>query len=148
MVPSPTVISELHTGCGCTTVSRLFCKRLIQFALMLQGYTTSWRTCSSSSSSEPPAADIGALSETIGHYDRLVQCGSLREDALQRDVAQQLAQLQHTLKNYSNSVYLNPPPPRLHSKDNSQLAKDKDPHSTSDENKGGGSTAEVKGLSY
>ncbi|XP_019126698.2 lactation elevated protein 1 homolog B [Larimichthys crocea] len=107
-----------------------------------KGYTTSWRTCSSSSSSEPPAADVCALSETIGHYDRLVQCGSLREDALQRDVVQQLAQLQHTLKNYSNSVYLNPPPPRIHSKDNSQLAKDKDPHSTSDENKGGGATAE------
>ncbi|TKS75589.1 Lactation elevated protein 1 -like protein B [Collichthys lucidus] len=85
-----------------------------------KGYTTSWRTCSSSSSSEPPAADICAFSETIGHYDRLVQCGSLREDALQRDVVQQLAQLQHTLKNYSNSVYLNPPPPRLHSKDNTE----------------------------
>ncbi|XP_028461429.1 lactation elevated protein 1 homolog B isoform X2 [Perca flavescens] len=90
-----------------------------------RGYT-SWRMCSSSASScsnESPAADICAFS---GHYDRLVQCGSLRKDAQQRSVLQQLAQLQHTLENYRNSIYLNLPPPRLNSKDDSQLPKDKD----------------------
>ncbi|KAM9339240.1 lactation elevated protein 1 homolog B [Symphorus nematophorus] len=112
-----------------------------------KGYT-SWRTCSSSSSSSsseaPAAADICASSETIGHYDRLVQCGSLRADVQQRDAVQQLAQLQKTLKNYSNSVYLNTPPPeRLNTKDDhSQLPKDKEIHLTSADNKGGGSAAQ------
>ncbi|XP_044024578.1 lactation elevated protein 1 homolog B [Siniperca chuatsi] len=109
-----------------------------------KGYI-SWRTCSSSASScssESPAADICAFSEAIAHYDRLVQCGSLRKDAQQRDVFQQLAQLQHSLKNYSNSIYLNPPPLRLNSiDDNSHFPKDKHPHITPAENKGGGSTA-------
>ncbi|XP_075939660.1 lactation elevated protein 1 homolog B isoform X1 [Anarhichas minor] len=84
-----------------------------------------WRTCSSSASScspESPAADTCAVS---GHYGRLVQSGSLRKDAQQRHVLQQLSQLQHTLKNYSN---------------NNQLSKDdKDPHFTTAENKDGGS---------
>ncbi|XP_076612019.1 lactation elevated protein 1 homolog B [Chaetodon auriga] len=106
-----------------------------------KGYT-SWRTCSTSApscSSESPAADICASSESTGHYDRLVQCGSLREDAQQREVLQRLSQLQHTLKNYTNSVYLNPPPQRLNSTDdNSQLPNDKDPQVPS----GGGSAAE------
>lgn len=118
---------------------------------MLQGYI-SWRKCSSSASSgssESPAVDICASSETIGHYDRLVQCGSLRKDAQQRGVVQQLAQLQHALKNYSNSIYLNPPPTRINSKDdNSQLPKDKDPHITTAENKGDGPGAKVKELLY
>ncbi|XP_042360001.1 lactation elevated protein 1 homolog B [Plectropomus leopardus] len=101
-----------------------------------KGYT-SWRTCSSSApscSSESPAADI------CGHYDRLVQCGSLREDAQQREVLQLLAQLQHTLKNYSNSMYLNASP----KDDISQLPKDKNSHLTTDENKGEGSSAKDK----
>ncbi|XP_078130368.1 lactation elevated protein 1 homolog B isoform X2 [Sander vitreus] len=106
-----------------------------------KGYT-SWRMCSSSASScstESPAADICAFS---GHYDRLVQCGSLRKDAQQRSVLQQLAQLQHTLENYSNSIYLNPPPPRLNSNDDiSQLPKDKEQHITTAENKDGGYAA-------
>uniref|UniRef100_A0A671V780 AFG1 like ATPase b n=1 Tax=Sparus aurata TaxID=8175 RepID=A0A671V780_SPAAU len=62
-----------------------------------------WRTCASFSSS---AADVCTLSHSAtGHYDRLVQCGSLREDAQQRDVVQQLAQLQHSLKNYNNTTH-------------------------------------------
>ncbi|XP_063757542.1 lactation elevated protein 1 homolog B isoform X2 [Eleginops maclovinus] len=101
-----------------------------------KGYT-SLRTCSSSaphSSSEPPAAETCSFS---GHYDLLVQCGSLQEDIQQRNVLQQLAQLQHNLKNYNNSIYLNTPPPRLNSKDdNSQ-----DPNITVPENNDGGSTA-------
>ncbi|XP_039982141.1 lactation elevated protein 1 homolog B [Xiphias gladius] len=109
-----------------------------------RGYT-SWRTCSSSASSgspESPAADVSASAEAIGHYDRLVQCGSLRNDAQQRHVLQQLAQLQHTLKKYSNSTYLSPPPPGLDSKDgSSQLGKDNDPYITAAENKGGESAA-------
>lgn len=119
---------------------------------MLQGYT-SWRTCSSSASScssESPAAaaaDIPALSDITGHYDRLVQSGSLKVDAQQRGVIQQLAQLQHTLKNYSNSVYLNPPPPKLNSKDDNMLPQDKDPHMSSAD-RSGGCAAEVKGLLY
>ncbi|XP_040920368.1 lactation elevated protein 1 homolog B [Toxotes jaculatrix] len=99
---------------------------------------TSWRTCSSSASSffsESPAADVSTC--PIGHYDRLVQCGSLRKDSQQRHVLQQLTQLQHTLQKYSNSMYLNPPPPRLDSKDDTQLQKDKDPCITTAENKGG-----------
>lgn len=116
---------------------------------MLQGYT-SWRTVSSSASSgssESPAGGICGSSEAIGHYDRLVQRGSLRRDAQQRDVVQQLAQLRDTLENYSNSIYLNPPPPRVNSKDDkSERPEEKEPHTT--ENKGGGSAAKVKKLLY
>ncbi|XP_038583081.1 lactation elevated protein 1 homolog B [Micropterus salmoides] len=111
---------------------------------LLLGYI-SWRACSSSASScsfESLAPDVCAFSETVAHYDRLVQCGSLRKDAHQRGVFQQLSQLQHTLKNYSNSIYLNPSPSRLKSKDDcSQLPKDTDSHITTAENKGGGSAA-------
>lgn len=118
---------------------------------MLQVYT-SWRTCSSSASScssESPAADICASSETIRHYGRLVQSGSLREDAQQREVVRRLSQLQHTLKNYTNSMYLNPPPQTLNLKDdNSQLPNEKDPQVPSAEDKGGGSAAKVKILLY
>ncbi|XP_034756505.1 lactation elevated protein 1 homolog B [Etheostoma cragini] len=106
-----------------------------------KGYT-SWRMCSSSVSScstESPAADICPLS---GHHDQLVQRGSLRKDSQQRSVLQQLAQLQHTLENYSNSIYLNPPAPRLNSKDDiSQFPKDKEHHITTAENKDIGSVA-------
>ncbi|XP_070782439.1 lactation elevated protein 1 homolog B [Enoplosus armatus] len=117
--------------------------QLTMLGHLLLGYT-SWRTCSStasSCSSESSAADICASSETIAHYDRLVQRGSLRKDAQQRDVFQQLAQLQHTLKNYSNSIYLNTPSPRLNKNTNNQLPKDKEPHITTAENNGGESTA-------
>ncbi|XP_035535022.1 lactation elevated protein 1 homolog B [Morone saxatilis] len=100
------------------------------------GYT-SWRTCSSS-----PAADVCG---SVGRYDRLVQRGSLRKDAQQRDVVQRLAQLQLTLRDYSNSIYLNPPPPRPDSKDDSgQLPGDKT-HATAESN-GGASAAEEEPL--
>ncbi|XP_022046129.2 lactation elevated protein 1 homolog B isoform X1 [Acanthochromis polyacanthus] len=78
---------------------------------VLSGYS-SWRTCSSSAPScpsEAPAADNCVSSETIQHFDRLVQGGHLRKDFQQRHVIQQLAQLQHTMKTYSNSIYLNSP---------------------------------------
>nr|XP_046228598.1 lactation elevated protein 1 homolog B isoform X2 [Scatophagus argus] len=104
---------------------------------------TSWRTCSSSAPScypQSPAADICASSETTGFYERLVQCGSLREDAQQRSVLQHLSQLQYTLKSYSNHMYLNPP--RVNSKDNhSLLPKDKDSDIASARNKDGGPAA-------
>ncbi|XP_036941702.1 lactation elevated protein 1 homolog B isoform X1 [Acanthopagrus latus] len=105
-----------------------------------RGYT-SWRTCASFSSS---AADVCALSHSAtGHYDCLVQCGSLREDAQQRDVVQQLAQLQHSLKNYNNSIYLNPPPPRVNPKDGRcRLPKDKHANMASADIRGDGSPVE------
>ncbi|XP_068505308.1 lactation elevated protein 1 homolog B isoform X6 [Syngnathus scovelli] len=79
----------------------------------IQGYTSSRKCCSSTSiSSESPTIDSG---DTVTEYDRLVQCGSLREDALQRSVLQRLASLQHTLQNYSNTSYLNPPPLTINS---------------------------------
>ncbi|XP_065820189.1 LOW QUALITY PROTEIN: lactation elevated protein 1 homolog B [Labrus bergylta] len=79
-----------------------------------KGYTN-WRTCSSSSSSYSAEK----------HYDILVQHGSLRKDAQQREVFLQLAQLQQTLKNYSNSIYLNPPPSSINSDDdNYRLEKE------------------------
>lgn len=94
----------------------------------IKGYT-SWRSCSSSStswSSESPAADICAHSETVKHYNRLVECGSLRKDAQQRDVILQLAQLQQSLKNYSNRIYLNPPPPKESSRESHLQKENKD----------------------
>lgn len=59
-----------------------------------------WRKalyCTSSALPEVPIKD---------HYERLVQSGSLRSDTQQSLVLQQLAQLQASLKNYSNSIYL------------------------------------------
>lgn len=114
----------------CCTGSRLI---LDISCVVLQGYTT-WRTHSSSASSgssEPPAADFCPFSESVGHYNRLVQCGSLREDAQQRHVLQQLVHLQQTLSDYSNNIYLIPPPPTLNSKDE----KVKDSCITTAENK-------------
>ncbi|KAF3702909.1 Lactation elevated protein 1 -like protein B [Channa argus] len=89
------------------------------------GYT-SWRACRSSASlcSSGSPTDVFVSVGNVAEYDRLVQCGSLRKDAQQRHVLQQLAQLQHTLKNYCNSIYRVPPPPTLDSKNNhSQLQK-------------------------
>ncbi|XP_068198015.1 lactation elevated protein 1 homolog B [Antennarius striatus] len=91
-----------------------------------------------SSSSAPPAADSGPIKV----YDRLVQRGSLRGDPQQRHVLQRLAQLQDTLENYSNSVYLNTPPPRLHHKDpKSPPGRDGGPPIIAEET-GGGSGAQ------
>ncbi|XP_047430447.1 lactation elevated protein 1 homolog B isoform X2 [Mugil cephalus] len=78
------------------------------------GYSR-WRTCSSSASScssDSPDPDI------VGQFDRQVQSGFLRTDSHQRLVVKRLAQLQHTLKTYSNSIYLNPP--GLNSKDDTR----------------------------
>nr|XP_061806725.1 lactation elevated protein 1 homolog B [Nerophis lumbriciformis] len=66
------------------------------------GYTRS----SSTSSSKISRVDSG---NTVTQYDHLVKCGSIREDALQRSVLQQLARLQKTLQNYSNTSYLSLP---------------------------------------
>ncbi|TNN64457.1 Lactation elevated protein 1 B [Liparis tanakae] len=93
------------------------------------GYA-SWRTCSSSASScssESPAADPCVFS---GHYSRLVQCGSLKKDAQQAHVVQQLSQLQLNLDNYSNSINL------TSNDDNKQLSKD-----VTAQHRGGGSAA-------
>ncbi|KAI3364263.1 hypothetical protein L3Q82_011070, partial [Scortum barcoo] len=104
------------------------CLRTINtFTVMLQG-DISWRGCSSSApscSSESPAADVSGFTDIIGHYDRLVQSGTLRTDTQQKDVVRQLARLQHILKGYSNSIYLNPPPPK-NNPNSSHLPKDKD----------------------
>uniref|UniRef100_A0A8D3B2M7 AFG1 like ATPase b n=1 Tax=Scophthalmus maximus TaxID=52904 RepID=A0A8D3B2M7_SCOMX len=96
--------------------------------------SSSASACSSSSEAAAAAADVCASSETIEHYDRLVQCGSLREDAQQRHVVRQLAQLQHTLRENSNSTHLRPPPPILESKGG--------PAVTTADNKGGDTEAE------
>nr|XP_020444052.1 lactation elevated protein 1 isoform X3 [Monopterus albus] len=100
----------------------------------------SWRTGSSSTtscSSGSPVADVCASAKPVVHYDCLVQCGSLRNDAQQRHVLQQLSQLQHALKNYNNSIYMNPPPPRLDSKDDkSQHQKDTAPCITTEKKDG------------
>ncbi|XP_028253772.1 lactation elevated protein 1 homolog B [Parambassis ranga] len=85
-----------------------------------KGYS-SWRTCSPSAAS--CSSHSAACSETVGHFERLVQCGSLREDAQQRHVLQQLVQLQDKLMTYSNSMYLNPP--RLNSEDDNSSQNDK-----------------------
>ncbi|XP_016888896.1 lactation elevated protein 1 homolog B isoform X2 [Cynoglossus semilaevis] len=77
--------------------------------ILLRKGHTSVMTCSSSASScssQPPAADVSPSAAIIGHYDRLVHCGSLSEDSQQRHVLQQLAKLQSILKNYSNYKYL------------------------------------------
>ncbi|KAM8832960.1 lactation elevated protein 1 homolog B [Spinachia spinachia] len=99
------------------------------------GYTSGRR--SSSSSSESPTDYTCAFS---AHYDLLVKCGSLRTDAQQKHVLQRLARLQHTIENYSNSIYLNSPPPGMKSKD--QSTDGNEPYVSTAENKGGGSATE------
>ncbi|XP_061667598.1 lactation elevated protein 1 homolog B isoform X1 [Syngnathoides biaculeatus] len=88
------------------TFSRVHTLRIARcqvFSHNVKGYSG----CSSGSfSSESPTADSV---ETVAQYNRLVECGSLREDALQRGVLQRLARLQRTLQNYSNTPYLDTP---------------------------------------
>ncbi|KAM9840247.1 lactation elevated protein 1 homolog B [Aulostomus maculatus] len=81
----------------------------IRLSNAVEGYTVLRRYTSTASpnSSEGPA-NTCCSSETLAKYDRLVQCGSLREDALQRCLLQRLVQLQQSLTNYSNSHYLKP----------------------------------------
>ncbi|XP_071383005.1 lactation elevated protein 1 homolog B [Centroberyx affinis] len=107
---------------------------------IVKGYTSSTgNSCASSCPTKPPAT-VCASSKTIGHYDGLIQRGSLEEDGQQREALQQMAQLQETLKSYCNSIYLKPPTPRLNPEDdNTQLHKHKDPNLTKPENQGGAS---------
>lgn len=83
--------------------------------------------------------------EVDGHYDRLVQCGTLRGDAHQKYVVQQLAQLQHTMKTYSNHMYLSLLASTLtrSNDDKSRPTLDEDPHVIPAENKGDGSVNKV-----
>ncbi|XP_024147532.1 lactation elevated protein 1 homolog B isoform X3 [Oryzias melastigma] len=80
--------------------------------------TRNWRSFGSSRSRHCPASD-GC--DIVGHFDRLVQAGSLRRDAQQRRVVLRLAQLQLTLKTYSNRIYLKST--TLESKDESNHGK-------------------------
>ncbi|XP_056873779.1 lactation elevated protein 1 homolog B isoform X3 [Takifugu flavidus] len=102
-----------------------------------------WRQHISPSSpccSQPPAAQPCPPREMVGLYDRLVRCGTLRGDVHQRHVAQQLAQLQHTMKTYSNSTYLRPLSSTLLSDDGrSHPTLDKDPPFVPAETKADGS---------
>ncbi|XP_057679401.1 lactation elevated protein 1 homolog B isoform X2 [Corythoichthys intestinalis] len=82
------------------TSLRITCRQV--FRNTVKGYTRS----SSTSSSKISRVDSG---NTVTQYDHLVKCGSIREDALQRSVLQQLARLQKTLQNYSNTSYLSLP---------------------------------------
>ncbi|XP_047244658.1 lactation elevated protein 1 homolog B isoform X3 [Girardinichthys multiradiatus] len=63
---------------------------------------------SRSSSSDSPAADICGSGDIVVQFERLVQSGSLTRDTQQRYVLQRLALLQQSLKNYTDSLYLNP----------------------------------------
>ncbi|XP_075869743.1 lactation elevated protein 1 homolog B isoform X2 [Nelusetta ayraudi] len=82
--------------------------RLVSNGDTVKSYAV-WRQCSSSAScpaGSPAANPCASSSDTVGHFDRLVRSGILREDAQQRAVVKQLSLLQHRLGNYSNSVYL------------------------------------------
>lgn len=109
-----------------------------------------WRQHNSSASpcsSKAPAPQLTLSRSIVGHYDRLAQCGTLREDIHQKYVIQQLAQLQHTLKNYSNSMYLSLLTSMLNSNDGkSHHMLHKDPQCMPSENKGGGTINKVKYL--
>ncbi|XP_077409521.1 lactation elevated protein 1 homolog B [Vanacampus margaritifer] len=86
--------------------SRITCCQA--FSKTVQGFASLRKLFSSASfSSQCPTDDSGDI---VTRYDRMVRCGSLREDALQRSVLRQLVRLQQTLRNYSNTFYLNPPP--------------------------------------
>lgn len=106
-----------------------------------------WRQHISPSSpccSQPPAAQPCPPREVVGLYDRLVQCGTLREDVHQKHVIQQLAQLQHAMKTYSNSTYLSLLSSTLHSNDGkSHPTLDKDPPFIPADTKGNGSIYRV-----
>lgn len=119
------------------------CVTLTFSAAMFQGYSTC-RACSSSASScssDSRAADTRGSRETVEHYDRLVHGGFLNKDTQQRRVLQQLVQLQHTLKTYSNSIYLNSP--RVNPTDASSQHQS---GITAGENTGGEPTEKVMGL--
>uniref|UniRef100_H3C541 AFG1 like ATPase b n=1 Tax=Tetraodon nigroviridis TaxID=99883 RepID=H3C541_TETNG len=78
--------------------------------------------------SRAPAPQLALSRRIVGRYDRLVECGTVREDVHQRHVIQQLAELQHTLKNYSNDMHLRLLTSTLNSNgDKSHLTLHKDP---------------------
>ncbi|XP_072218348.1 lactation elevated protein 1 homolog B [Leuresthes tenuis] len=84
---------------------------LLSSSCAAKGYS-SCRTFRSSASccySDSATADVHGSGDAVGHFDRQVQSGSLITDVQQRHVIQKLAHLQHTLKTYSNRIYLNPP---------------------------------------
>lgn len=82
------------------TLSTSFGATFCSFSL---GYVI-WRPPSSSAS--PPPPQLCPSRRIVGHYERLAQCGTLREDVHQKCVIQRLDRLQHAWKNYSNSMCL------------------------------------------
>ncbi|XP_056150807.1 lactation elevated protein 1 homolog B [Lampris incognitus] len=105
---------------------------------VLRGYPPC--TSSSPGSSCPtqsPASRFCSHSKSVGLYDSLVHRGLLKEDGQQRHVLQQLAQRQRTLKNYCNSIYLNPSAPNEEPRDGStNLNNGKDPKLRETQNEG------------
>ena len=89
------------------------------------GFTvdTGGTSLQSSYSTKSTTPDTHVFSKMVAHYDDLTQRGTLREDGHQRDVLQHLAQLQHTIKSYSNEIYLDVPTPN---ENNSTHRKEKD----------------------
>lgn len=82
----------------------------------------------SSSYSDSPAADC-CCGDIVGHFERLVQRGSLTTDAQQRYVLQRLALMQQSLNTYTKSMNLNLPPTQ-HYKDHSRKPKKDDATTT------------------
>lgn len=116
------------------------------FCSFSKGYVT-WRQHNSSASPKAPPPQLSLSRRIVGHYDRLVECGTLRENVHQKYVIQQLAQLQHTLKNYSNSMYLSLLKSTINSNDDkSHLTLHKDCHFMPSENKSGGTINKVQYL--
>lgn len=106
-----------------------------------------WRQHNSSASPKAPPPQLSMSRRIVGHYDRLVECGTLRENVHQKYVIQQLAQLQHTLKNYSNSMYLSLLTSTINSNDDkSHLTLHKDCHFMPSENRSGGTINKVQYL--
>ncbi|KAM4712654.1 lactation elevated protein 1 homolog B [Anableps anableps] len=87
---------------------------------------------SRSSSSDSAAADLCGSGDIVGHFERLVQRGSLTTDVQQRYVLQRLALLQQSLKTYTNNTYLNLPPTQ-HCKDHSMQPQTDDSATTKTE---------------
>ncbi|CAL8392109.1 unnamed protein product [Arctogadus glacialis] len=100
----------------------------INYHCTIQGCTldTGGTSLQSSYSTRSTTPDTHGLSKTVAQYDDLTQRGTLREDGHQRDVLQHLAQLQETIKSYSNEIYLDVPTPN---ENNSTHCEEKD-HAT------------------
>ncbi|CAL8315819.1 unnamed protein product [Lota lota] len=97
----------------------------------IKGCTVNTRGTSlqSSYSTKSTTPDTHVFSKTVAQYDNRTQRGTLKEDGQQRDVLQHLAQLQQTIKSYSNNIYLVVPTPNENNptqrkvKDHSKLGK-------------------------